>query len=563
MLTFGGLIPPSSSFEVNLILTSFLPTAFSTLVEPFWVLLNRLLCILQPFQDLWVKPKSADRSMQARYTAVPPPLAIWRAVKSGHYLLVGVCFVALLANVLAVGLGGLFNEAPARITYKVPILAMKNAALTAEGLEDFRRNIVYAIASDYADPFYVAMANLSYGTPFLPWTDAEFFYLPVGISGQNSSKDTYTAKTIGVGVEPLCLAAGPIISVDEPPGIPTESREGGTREGCPPTYYPSSLNMNTSNYAVPDGPAAVELVETVTSSPNITECDMSLVVGWSRANIQNKTGSMNTSLIVCRPQFKTAEFNITFDSQGYIQNTTALSNFSSTLPYPDFALHEKAILNHFNHKLQHRDLQWHNDTVSREWFHYLLMVYTGNRDILDARAPLPDPEIMVPSVTSVYKMLFTVFLALNQYVFEDNDGQGTDTALGYTTEPRIFVSTPALIVSLTILAFNIIMAIVFYGWGIKLFLPRMPTTIGSLLAYIAPSKAVREYSAGKLENSKSFKFGRFVGEDGKAHIGIDYSEKVVPLKLSSLERGDTMPATSKFGRLWHRSRTGRQGETWL
>ncbi|KAM3500410.1 hypothetical protein MY10362_006428 [Beauveria mimosiformis] len=47
-----GLSRPSSSFKVNLLLTSYLPTAFSTLVEPLWVLLNRFHCMLQPLYDL-------------------------------------------------------------------------------------------------------------------------------------------------------------------------------------------------------------------------------------------------------------------------------------------------------------------------------------------------------------------------------------------------------------------------------------------------------------------------------------------------------------------------------
>ncbi|KAM3429376.1 hypothetical protein NHJ13734_008201 [Beauveria thailandica] len=37
---------PSSSFNANLLLTNYLPTAFSTLVEPLWVLLGRFHYIL-------------------------------------------------------------------------------------------------------------------------------------------------------------------------------------------------------------------------------------------------------------------------------------------------------------------------------------------------------------------------------------------------------------------------------------------------------------------------------------------------------------------------------------
>ncbi|KAM3429375.1 hypothetical protein NHJ13734_008200 [Beauveria thailandica] len=42
----GRLSRPSSSFNANLLLTNYLPTAFSTLVEPLWVLLGRFHYIL-------------------------------------------------------------------------------------------------------------------------------------------------------------------------------------------------------------------------------------------------------------------------------------------------------------------------------------------------------------------------------------------------------------------------------------------------------------------------------------------------------------------------------------
>lgn len=562
-LTSIGLALPSSSFEVNLILTSFIPTAFSTLVEPFWVLLNRLLCILQPFQDLWAKPKAADRSLRVRYTAVPPPLAIWRAAKSGHFLLVGLCAVAMLANVLAVGLGGLFNEAPKTVIYDIDAAPLRNAVFNSPGLDEFYRSISYALASNYEDPYYVAMANISAGNSLTPWTDAEFFYLPLNVSKSDAADGIYNAITTGIGIEPSCLPVHSMISVDEPPGIPTTGRDGSEREGCPLIYYPESLLLNTSRYHLPQGAAAVEIIDTPSSGYNASDCDVSLVVGWSRSSIANETGTMNTTMVVCRPTIKTATFNVAFDARGYIQNSTAISEFSPTLPYPDFASHEMTIISHINHKLRDRQIPWHNESISHEWFHYLLKIQTGDESILDANAPLPDPDAMIPSVTSVYKMLFVLFVSLNQYVFELNEGKTAIPATRITSETRIFVSTTAFIISLTVLSINVIMAIVFYCWGIKSFLPRMPTTIGSLLAYIAPSKAVREYSSGRLETSRTFGFGRYVGDDGHAHIGIDYSEKIVPLTISSLKRGDTVPNDSKLGKLWHRSSTKKQGETWL
>lgn len=97
---------------------------FATFIEPVWTILNRNLCLLEPFEELRKGQAKASKSIGAKYTSVPPQLAVWRALRAGHYILAAVCLVAVSSNVLAVALSGLLNESPA--TVFVPVISSQS-----------------------------------------------------------------------------------------------------------------------------------------------------------------------------------------------------------------------------------------------------------------------------------------------------------------------------------------------------------------------------------------------------------------------------------------------------
>lgn len=107
---FAGIRLPSRNPAVLSLVENYLPTVFATLLEPAWVLLNRMLCLLQPFDKLRRGNAEASASVKARYTSLPPQLVVWRAFRSGHILLAAVCVVALSTNILAVTLSAIIEE---------------------------------------------------------------------------------------------------------------------------------------------------------------------------------------------------------------------------------------------------------------------------------------------------------------------------------------------------------------------------------------------------------------------------------------------------------------------
>jgi hypothetical protein len=95
---------------VRSIMMNYAPTAFATFLEPMWLILSRLLCLLKPYEVLRLGGAKVSQSIGLKYTSIPPQLAVWRALRAKHILLATVCFTTVSTNFLAVFLAGLLNE---------------------------------------------------------------------------------------------------------------------------------------------------------------------------------------------------------------------------------------------------------------------------------------------------------------------------------------------------------------------------------------------------------------------------------------------------------------------
>ncbi|RBQ85463.1 hypothetical protein VDGD_01338 [Verticillium dahliae] len=257
-------------------------------------------------------------------------------------------------------------------------------------------------------------------------------------------------------------------------------------------------------------------------------------------------------------------FDLTVDTEGYVLAADRVSEHEQDLGYPDSIKHVKSMIIVLNHLLRDNQMHWHNDTVSRDWFNYLIKIQPGFEDLLDPQTPVPNPDDLIPTIESLYRQLYALLLGLNDNIFERSEKPAIIEGTRQQTEVRIFIPLAAFIISIAVLSLNILTAVVLYTHGVKFFLPRMPTTVGSVLAYVAPSRAVSEYHDGgvALNKSTTFSFGRYIGIDGRAHVGIEIDPFVVPVKLSSLRKGETQPS-SLLRRTFMRKSTPESGDTWL
>jgi hypothetical protein len=290
-------------------------------------------------------------------------------------------------------------------------------------------------------------------------------------------------------------------------------------------------------------------------------------------NIPVANLTANTTITACHPEFKTALFDVTVGIDSRVILATRATDLESDLDYPQSASHTDSLVAMALTRWT-GIASWHNDTIARNWMDFLIKVASNSTAFLDPLEPPPDADKqIIPYMKDLLQRQFALLMAFNSFVLpEASSAAGDETNQNlsfagtlYTTETRIFMSEEAFIASVTVLVLNVIVAVVIYSWAVKFFLPRMPTTIGSAVAYLAPSRALRLYEEGNKSSAETFRFGRYVGDDGKAHVGIEISEFVVPVDLMALKRGDTRGA-STFGR-WVKTRLmkgrGKSQEPWL
>jgi hypothetical protein len=162
------------------------------------VVLNRLLCVLKPFDEPTRGKAVPSRSIDVKYTSLPPQLVFWRALRSHHFLLAAVCVVSVLANVLAVSLSGLFNEAPTTSMTEVFSTYGLGTTFNGASFHNFTGEV------SYSDHLYVTLANVSAGTSLPPWTGPDFFFTPFNFDNSTNIDAQFTAITRGFGVQTVC-----------------------------------------------------------------------------------------------------------------------------------------------------------------------------------------------------------------------------------------------------------------------------------------------------------------------------------------------------------------------
>ncbi|KFY33960.1 hypothetical protein V494_07177 [Pseudogymnoascus sp. VKM F-4513 (FW-928)] len=569
----NGLMRPSSNQLVLSILENLLPTAFATINEPFWILLNRLLCVLQPFTDLRNGKAKPDATIDARYTSIPPQLAVWRALKSGHYLLATVCVMAISMNVLAVALSGIFDES-LRDT-KLPISSTEIYSPALNGIPDISGSASSFYEVTYYDHFYATLANLRGNTSLPPWVDKNFFYLPFNLpnSEQLSEKklsiDGYSALTRGFGVDLSCEQIfqeggnDTLIFHHKDEGSMAELNmihklaDGGNVTCISTLHLPDGDFYNepwTNDTCAFEILTPLELSNaTGNSLPDNGYCSSIVVAGWARigpassattqgASSTNATNgrSYEAAFMRCLPTFKTASFNVTVDPTERIISSTREGEFDTDLrPYGTqaaiislMAQTSTLVLPRSGHLPR-----WHNDTFAVDWINSLLKIKLGSSDLTNPAMPVPDIPAIIPHFAELYQRLAAVMFSFDTALFEKAPANTTTAVQIHTKQTRIFMTPTMFYISITILVLQLFTLVAYYAMRPRRFLPRMPLSIASVIAYVSASQAAHDYSNQSSENSPELRYGygRFKGSDGRTHVGIEKDPLVVPLKSKNPE----------------------------
>ncbi|PNP57064.1 hypothetical protein THARTR1_02906 [Trichoderma harzianum] len=457
-------------------------------------------------------------------------------------MLVMLCVIALLSNVLAVGLGALFNEDQTTVIYTATFTPNVGAQLDNETIFNFATYLASRLKTSnlYQDEMYIAMANISAGMPLPTWTTSEYFFQPytVDSGGQSNSSSTYNVSTRGFALTANCTAIPPSkIALSFPPDL-------GKTCSNDSSYIidVAKMEMRTNAITRPSGPSSIEYTSSLNPGSNFESCSRAMTFGWGRTpQGLNMNATVEASFAFCRPFFQTAMFNVHHDAKGNVLAHERTSDVSMHLDGDDDNLQTNRLISQMNGLLTGAVRSWHNDTLTRDWINYLLFISIDSRDFLDPSQPPPDPNDLIPTLEKLYRQLFAILLSLNQQLFVPGDKEASVTGQKLTEETRIFMDQNAFIITVAVLSLNIIAVIIFYSRGIMFNLPRVPTTIGSVLAFVSASHILEDQGLssrgtdGKSKEKKTYSFGRYIGVDQKVHLGIDVDPHVALIDPASLK----------------------------
>ncbi|KAJ4377612.1 hypothetical protein N0V83_000439 [Neocucurbitaria cava] len=564
-----GLPLPSSNSIVQNLLENYIPTAIATLIEPMWILINRLLCMLQPIEELQSCNARAKKSIDLDYSSLPPQLVFFKALRSKHFVLAAVCAMALLANLLAIAFSGLFNQATIDMRhptvmkppfdFKVvpingsigPIGGLTFGALSASG--------AYQGGSGM-DQFLLADSYLKKGIPLPAWTDETMFYQPLFLEeANNTNGHQLGARTRAFGAKLECTAvefgnefhAG-LLGDDILPSVNiTITSATGKAVKCSRigVYMRAGPISNVLGNCV-TGPSAAELIFTLVPTANATQeeaavCMGSVVLGWLRdpngscpKAMTGMLNEQNATFVHCRPKLMTGFATIQVDSSGRLQQDVKDLTVEDAAD-DVFSNDPINLVGQSNEYIFSADSQgWHNDSFADDFINYFITHSVNSSRLVDPKQGLPSFDDIEGPLNKAYSLLFAIWLGINKdKLFIPYETTGLPTLDGWRIEPetRLFMSTPMFIISEVILCTYAIVAIMVYMRRPGQYLARMPTSIASVVALFAASAAVLDMAGTSYLDKKGrahhleevdarYGYGSYIGGgDGRVHIGIEKS----------------------------------------
>lgn len=548
MSKHDGLPIPAVSSLVWQLIFNYIPVAFATFLEPFWTLLNRLLCMLQPFKELLSGEATARRSLDVRYTSLPPQLVLWRAIRARHFLLAAVCAMSFGANILAVALGGLFE------THSTAL----RSGLRLGGHSQYTFTEIKDRSSN--DQKYLMQANLSGQTPLPPWVSRDTYFRPFDFNagslphGFESVQGTTPGMSARVQCEPAQLNTEAFLDVNQSGFRAQRRASSGRIVECAVQTSGLFGGQSNANSALESFGGATSVSQSI---EDIDVCAHTVVAGFVRANLslsfsEYKTDNLQTYAIpkilainklealwvVCQVEAETSLYDVSVSPQGQVLSYQAVSPVMK-IPSAQFrnGTSETDLVNATTQLLiagvNDYGPWWRNDTFADSWFSYFVKRLSGSKALLDPSLPPPKFESVAPVVADLYARLFAINLAFRPDWFSEAGPVADLPGTAFVQSERLYMSRTMFWIAISLLASNMIVAVLYYVRRPGLFLKQMPSTIASILATFDQSGIINEDTdTDQWRQQYRFGYGKFIGNDGKPHVGIERKPFVIPWSKS-------------------------------
>ncbi|KAL8917668.1 MAG: hypothetical protein Q9172_005731 [Xanthocarpia lactea] len=563
----NGLPLPSTNQTVKQLVLNYIPIMFATLLEPFWILLNRMLCILQPFEEIRQGRAKPSQSLDVKYTSLPPQLIFWRALRARHLLLVAVCLIGFSANFLAVALGALFEENWVQTESPTRYFSATASTINQTALD----RVTQGSPNPYEEPLFVAQSNMTSGTKLPPWITPHLFFTPFDTKATPRQKDTllYRGSTHGIGLQVQCLQLNSSASNTKvfhdrtyqdffvlktqtatlPNANETPQLEGIT---CMTEGFNDALSGSVNGTQAAEIFAAMTPFSQNASKEEQDFCSRQLIAAFFRANVTVVDTPPETSdsrasdfrapgyqlsealYVGCELSIQMASFDVAVDHEGYVQEYSQKTPLSeAAFPLPQLG-NISSLHNGINTAMWSKtssgsqETFWHTDLVADSWLKYLIKSRMQSTAFLDPSLPPPSASAIGPVLEDISARLFAIVLGINTDIFLPAAAGSTIPGVTIIQVKRVFMSRPMFVVSIVLIALNLIMAVLYYAKRPPKMLEEMPTTIASILKLVEGSGLAMETADAKIRAEWQIGYGRYVGTDGKPHIGIERKPFVVP-----------------------------------
>ena len=537
---------------------------------------------MRPLEELRNGNARAQRSLLLNYTSVPPPLVIWRAVKSRDIFLIVLTSTAIAANLLTVALSGLFSQKQIYRSYSTTLEPLYLPSFLETNASDTKAIITNSY-NEY-DAFYVASANFTNQTSLPLWTSQHYYFLP-------SQSDTTLANNAGAELIFKTQGFGADLECQEMTTTPSDAMyaiefsadatllwlttssvvSDGSVVNCTTfagTLGPDPSKLYSNLTGDPRGRKALEIVEPMQplsyTNATLTEqaiCQGLILRGWVRSNFSfpveqshaasnlstKNLATISSTFMSCRARPKSAMFNVTISPPGQILASSQVSRSTYDLP-PGVNLSTALATTSTNLDglVGQHSSTWHNDTFASDWSNYLIKTLTSSTAFLDARLPPPSFDAASAVLSETYSRAFAIQMSLQSSQLMPVPSQMPSTpAELLVIERRVFMSQTMFYISIIILSLDLTVAVLFYSRTPKPFLPRLPTSAASQIAYFASSHVTDDVrkADGDLLGLESqgyrYGYGKYIGQDGRTHVGIErepYVTKVTSQRGWNLRR---------------------------
>ena len=553
-----------SNIFTQQLLWSFTPTLIATMIESALLVVHRDLSLFQSWTKLRAGNVLARRSLSLRYASRPPAAILLGTFKNRDFLLFFISLTSISSSILNIAMGGLFSQsfttvqsAPMNFTSKY---TQTRLIANLPEISDVETDLT---TNEIQGGFEVVRTNITDGTRLGPWSTTNYFLMPLVIpSDVQNAQTVFQATTTGIGAKldctkfPLTNSTTNALGISYNPNaidghnatagyfywqveIDGEMTNANSTTVTCASFFPIVQNFSLFPQAWWSNKGKFE--PSTLLDPHFREyngyCDLGPIVVIT--NRQTKPSSMITAsplALICQYTVDIADFDIQFDSQGYIaaydkSNDSSANNTSLLSADKDYLSNFRLLFSPMTGLASaiYGD-QTYTNLPQYDWPGLLM----ARLDAMQSSHFGNDTARYSQLASDTFSRIFSAYFSLVRDIQLNKNGTRHEVqVVAQYREARMVPSIPSFVVTFILLVlyiFALILVIIFRRQRYSG--PRMPISLGSLIPWIAHSKMLKDFEGTHHLSSdlrdeylasihKKYGFGWFYGTDGTLHLGVE------------------------------------------